>query len=687
MSDLSDGKLIFKTKIDNSNIEKDLKVLERKIRSSQESISKMNNAKLPLEEQLESLTGKLETAKKNVEYFRSEMESINKAMAGGASAEDYMAAASQKPAMADALKQSEKELAALQKQWDTVNAKVEDYDNKIKAAEESIARNTEQAGELQRQLVTPDQSKMSESMAKAEKTAESFGKRIRSIAASALMFNLISKGLRSMVSYMGQALKSNSEYTAQLARLKGALLTAFQPIYTYVLPGLMSVMKVLTAIVSAVGNVLSYLFGSTLADSAKGAKALNQKATAIEAVGDAAQEAEKQLLGFDEINKLSSEDTGSSGGGGGGSTGIDPDFSEFDTEEYKNKIDELTVYLSGALLALGAILAFSGANIPLGIALMAAGAISLAAVVKENWGAMSDELKNAIATVTWLVSGALLAIGAVLAFSGTNIPLGIGLLAAGAIGLVASGSMNWDGIVSTLQGPIGRITAIVSAAALVLGALLTFSGVNIPLGMALMAAGATGLVTVGSINWNALQEKLKSVWNGIKEWFNSTVKPCLTLAYWQEKFSVISDAIGNVFSSVWEWIQNLWNEIVGFFNGFVGMWNSVFGGGGSGGSYGTTSGASAYSMMPETPITRIPALARGAVLPANKPFLAMVGDQKSGTNVEAPLETIKQALAEVLGESGLDVDINFTGSLSQLARVLTPEITKRQRQTDRAKGG
>lgn len=686
MSDLSDGKLIFKTKIDNSNVEKDLKVLERKIRSSQESISKMNNAKLPLEKQLESLSGKLETAKKDVEYFRSEMESINKAMAGGTSAEDYMAAASQKPAMAEALKQSEKELAALQKQWEKVNGKVEDYDNKIKDAEESIVRNTEQAGELQRQLVTPNQSKMSESMVKAEKTAGSFGKRIRSIAASALMFNLISKGLRSMVSYMGQALKSNSEYTAQLARLKGALLTAFQPIYTYVLPGLMSVMKVLTAIVSAVGNVLSYLFGSTLADSAKGAKALNQKATAIEAVGDAAQEAEKQLLGFDEINKLSSEDTGSSGGGGGGSTGIDPDFSEFDTEEYKNKIDELTVYLSGALLALGAILAFSGANIPLGIALMAAGAISLAAVIKENWGAMSDELKNAIATVTWLVSGALLAIGAVLAFSGTNIPLGIGLLAAGAIGLVASGSMNWDGIVSTLQGPIGRITAIVSAAALVLGALLTFSGVNIPLGMALMAAGATGLVTVGSINWNALQEKLKSVWNSIKEWFNSNVKQYLTLAYWQEKFSVISDAIGNVFSSVLAWIQNLWSEIVGFFDGFVNTWNSVFGGGGSGGSYGSTGGASAYSMMPETPITRIPALARGAVLPANKPFLAMVGDQKSGTNVEAPLETIKQALAEVLSESGLDVDINFTGSLSQLARVLTPEITKRQRQAERATG-
>lgn len=78
----------------------------------------------------------------------------------------------------------------------------------------------------------------------------------------------------------------------------------------------------------------------------------------------------------------------------------------------------------------------------------------------------------------------------------------------------------------------------------------------------------------------------------------------------------------------------------------------------------------------------LPALAQGAVLPANKPFLAMVGDQKHGTNVEAPLETIKQALAEVMATQGSgDVTINFTGDLAQLARVLKPVIEKEGRRT------
>ena len=48
---------------------------------------------------------------------------------------------------------------------------------------------------------------------------------------------------------------------------------------------------------------------------------------------------------------------------------------------------------------------------------------------------------------------------------------------------------------------------------------------------------------------------------------------------------------------------------------------------------------------------QIPYLAQGAVLPANKPFLAVVGDQHHGTNVEAPLATIQQAVAEVMHDA------------------------------------
>ena len=56
--------------------------------------------------------------------------------------------------------------------------------------------------------------------------------------------------------------------------------------------------------------------------------------------------------------------------------------------------------------------------------------------------------------------------------------------------------------------------------------------------------------------------------------------------------------------------------------------------------------------LPRVPEYQIPRLAKGAVLPANSPFLAVVGDQRRGTNVEAPLETITQAVVAALSQLG-----------------------------------
>ena len=66
-------------------------------------------------------------------------------------------------------------------------------------------------------------------------------------------------------------------------------------------------------------------------------------------------------------------------------------------------------------------------------------------------------------------------------------------------------------------------------------------------------------------------------------------------------------------------------------------------------------------------IPKIPKLATGAVLPPNKPFLSIVGDQKRGTNIEAPLDTIKQAVAEVLAQVNV-------GSSGYNGRIEVPVI-------------
>lgn len=92
---------------------------------------------------------------------------------------------------------------------------------------------------------------------------------------------------------------------------------------------------------------------------------------------------------------------------------------------------------------------------------------------------------------------------------------------------------------------------------------------------------------------------------------------------------------------------------------------------------------------PRAKAMAVPALATGAVIPPNNQFLAVLGDQRSGRNLEAPESLIRQIVREESGGSAPTMNIQFTGSLAQLARVLNPVITveDRRRGTNLVKGG
>lgn len=193
---------------------------------------------------------------------------------------------------------------------------------------------------------------------------------------------------------------------------------------------------------------------------------------------------------------------------------------------FKNTDSTLTkigAIVSAAALGVGAILAFTGINLPLGIALMAVGAVSMGSAIAMNTTALSDEVKRVIAVITSIVSVALLAVGAVLAFTGVNLPLGIALMAGGALTLATTVIPNWNYLADALRGPIGLITALVSGALLAVGFILLASGVGIPIGLALLAAGAAGLFTVMAVNWNTTVDILKTVFSSILAIFSGAL--------------------------------------------------------------------------------------------------------------------------------------------------------------------
>lgn len=176
----------------------------------------------------------------------------------------------------------------------------------------------------------------------------------------------------------------------------------------------------------------------------------------------------------------------------------------------EDTLAEITTIVSGFMLAVGAILVVTGVNIPLGVGLMAAGAVGLAATVGLNWTAMSSELTSTLALITGVVGGFLLALGAIMAFSGANLPLGIALMALGGASLVSAAVINWHNSDQHLTDALTTLTGVLAGASLAVGAMLAFTGVATGLGIALMAVGAVTLVSAAALNWNSIPDALAS---------------------------------------------------------------------------------------------------------------------------------------------------------------------------------
>ena len=735
----ADGSVVIESRMDVSKADKDLAKLKTKIENLEKSISETETKRSPLAAQMTEYSAKLEEARKNLAYLKEEQAAINTAMQPGAAPEDYIAAYSNKPEVEANLKTQQAEVDDLQKKFDSVASKVEIYDQKLKAARGDLEAMKESAGGIEKQILSSNTaigktaskaSSMSVALERAKEGASTFATRLKGVVTSALIFTVISQALAKFRDWMSKVIKTNVQ----------PLVNVLIPAFTTFANVLTRVISMVSKIVSALFGTTA----EQSAEAAKGlyeeTNALEGTAGAMEAAGEAAEKAQKSLAGFDEINQISGDSSNASSGGetaGTSSGGTAPDFSgpindgltgivELFTGAallalgailtfsgahiflgiglmvlgalaiwdavstnwtaiqtmLQGPLGILVAVISSALLVIGAILVFSGTNIPLGLGLMIAGAIGIASAAAANWQTIVTALQGPIGIITTIISTALLVLGSIITFSGGNLPLGIGLMAAGAVGLATVVGVNWDSIVSALQGPIGVITTLVSAALIVIGAVLCFSGVGIPLGIALMAAGAIGLVTVTAVNWNAIVDKVSEIFESIKKvvsaawnWLDSITNGALTdiVNAIQNIFGGIIDFVAGVFTGDWEraWdgivsiFQGVWDAIWGvvrfvvnlIIDGINMLWSGIYtvvsaivnSIGGIAGALGSLFGQDWHFSMPANP-PLIPKLAQGAVIPPNREFLAVLGDQSNGRNLEAPESLLREIIREESGD-------------------------------------
>jgi hypothetical protein len=310
---------------------------------------------------------------------------------------------------------------------------------------------------------------------------------------------------------------------AQLTRMKRAFGNIISVLVTQFIPYIQVVVEVVTDAAKKLAEFFGFSEKDFTADTSGIKTAWGDAEEGVDDYSESLKKAKKQMMGFDELNIISNPDSDSGSAGGdasGGLGGMKPIGYDFlagmdasKTEELKERIKatigEIAGIIGGAMLVIGAVLTFTGINIPTGIGLMMGGLAGVGLAI--NWSALENPFGSTLAILEGIVGGALLVMGAIFAFSGAGIPLGIALMATGAASMVAAVAINWESLNPNIKKVLGTLTGIIAGATLTLGALLAFTGVAIGNGIALMAIGAISLVTSAKLNWDASTNKVTAV--------------------------------------------------------------------------------------------------------------------------------------------------------------------------------
>lgn len=238
-------------------------------------------------------------------------------------------------------------------------------------------------------------------------------------------------------------------------------------------------------------------------------------------------------------------------------------------------------------------------------------------------------------------------------------------------------SSVWNGIRSNLSSIWNGIKSSASS---------IFNGIKTTINNAW-----SNIKSFASSAWNGIKRTVENIWNGLK---NSA----------SNAFNGIRSIVSSVWNSIRQITSSIWNGIVGTIkfavNGIIGGingmirgvvsginsviralnrlsfkipdWVPLFGGRRFGFNIGTISAP------------QIPYLASGAVIPPNQEFLAVLGDQNQGNNIEAPESLIRRIVREESGNKGLqriEVPVYLNGR--EIVRATVDEAKLMRIQTGR----
>ena len=704
----ADGSVIFSCDLDSTKAQKKLSKLRDEISELNSKLEKETGNKMNLEKQLDAASQAAKATEERVKMLRKEVERLNDRewiQKQGFTQNEYQAKVLDRRAAAEAeLKQQEALLHTQTKEVKTLSAAYEETTANIDSMTVKLDKAKVAAGELIANTEQERREREAENsaLAKAGQYAARFRDQVKSLARSMLVFSVITAALMALRKQIKAAIATSAEASDAFARLKGALLTLAAPLMDVLIPALTWLMNLLAAIVSEIVTIISILSGKSKKSMEASGKNLYKEAAAIDATGKAAKEATDALAAFDEINKLS---TTTSVGGGGGASAIAPDF-DFDEGPMMEKLDKVfqkindifktiragleivvddlkwsfdkkvipkskATWLTVLTALFGATLGAAFGGITGGVIGLSLGVLLglyLVGLDPETWKTEMDAEDAWIVVITALL-GALLGsvfLGITGGVAGFSLGAILGLYLTG----FAEGDEEHGGKSQLLSELIVVLCALLGA---VIGSIVT-PGVGTVVGMGLGLILGLSIYSVRKDPKKGTQRLVsigRSVLLGLLAGVLGVGLAALGIVSAGTAF-IISAAIGLALKFFVDSVDN--SKVRKATSGFTGTRVSTK-------APARSRRVAAQSLDGNAPVyNEIPALASGAVIPPNRKFLAVLGDQKSGTNVEAPLSTIKQAVMEAMAQGSREpINVNLVVDGKTLARVVVPNINNMTR--------
>ena len=759
---MADGSIILDTRINNKGAYAELKELQAKAKSTAQQVAALdrqintaNSKHLALGEELSDAQSKAESTAAELENVNEQLRSFVKRRAEIEKQRDSSLtpeAANLKAQefvgqhfASDAAKASE-----LQGALDKLQQSIPGLTAKYTEQESALAGLQDQHAALAAQLATEEQAVTRQSslagkaqiaataVARTSKAVGQLGRRLAGIVSGALVFNLISSALRSVVNVMGTTIAKTNGVSTALGKLKGAAATAAAGLASALSPAIIGLLNLFTSLINGFLRLLSLLTGKSISSMKQTAKGINAVGSAAGSTSKQADKAKRSLAGFDEIERLDAK-TGSSGGANynfdhiasplGGITdklknfwstfqallapsvaawsaaweqirnaasAVWPEVQQAALAFWNEGLSPLLTYLSGTF-APGVINAFSEAFAPIvggvastaiyvladlftwacGIGTDAINGVLIPALdlLLQIWQDLMSGIKTA-----WDTYGQPLMDGVILAFQ--NLEDLATLLWETIVkpilqNLISVLQQLWSSHLKPLWDDILLLVASVANCLLDL-----WNNLLAPVAKWIIATFGPAFAEV----FNAIADVVGVAVGAIADAIDLAVVVLRGLtdflsAVFRGNWDAAWQAIGNTVNTVWDKMTNAIktavNGIIGFINrmisavvtGINAVINAlnglsfdlpdIFGGGHVGFNISTLTAP------------QIPYLAQGAVIPANREFLAVLGDQSHGTNVEAPLDTIKQAVAEVMEDLQAGQMAGFEAVVSVLREILS----------------